>query len=193
MVLKESELDFSGTKAMLVAIISGAVQPDFRWVELASADKLWSYTTNFFAFIYKGLPRINSYEVDVRANMTSQLTNTAFSFVKDMTFIIGKNVIDYLRKYSYLRHLIEKNAESDAQKDFDILIHRDTVHKTYSLFIDNLVDFTEEMVVKLRNYVHVGLFMRFSPFIHDVVDNSTSLLSSFYINVSKHYHGEAYE
>jgi len=69
-LLKESELDFSGTKAMLLSIIQGAVSPgEIKWVELTSADKLWSYTTNFFSFIYKGLPKINSYEVDVRANL----------------------------------------------------------------------------------------------------------------------------
>lgn len=34
------------------------------------------------------------------------LKNVSFSFVKDMTFVICKNVIDFLRKYQYLQFIM---------------------------------------------------------------------------------------
>ena len=59
--------------------------------------------------------------------------------------------------------------------------------------MESLYDFTDEMILKLNNYVENHLFTRFREYIEDIMENCISLLSSFYINVSKHFDGVEYD
>ncbi|CAK87041.1 unnamed protein product (macronuclear) [Paramecium tetraurelia] len=196
-IVKESELDFSETKAVLLQLITGQLRPEIQWVELTSPEKLWTYITNFFQFVYKGMPKINQYEVDWKNNLMNQKNLMLFQFVKDMTFIVAKTLIQYIRNYQYLQHkLVEEKDEQklgQAEKDFNLLISQSQIKRSYSLFYENIIDFIQEINLKLNNYLEKSTFDQIQIYITEIIQNSLSLLSQFYIIVSKHYGGEEYE
>lgn len=68
-LVQEQELDFSETKRMFLDLISGRIHPNISLSELVSAEKIWSYTTSFFKIIYKGMPKINEFTIDLRKNI----------------------------------------------------------------------------------------------------------------------------
>ncbi|KAM3147713.1 hypothetical protein pb186bvf_000041 [Paramecium bursaria] len=188
-ISKESELNFSESKAVLLQLISGQFKPEISLMELSSAEKLWTYTTNFFQFIYKGMPKLNYYEVDWKLNLLNQKDTILFMFVSDMTFIVAKTLLDFTRKYQY----VTQNEQEQAQKDLTVLISVESIKRTYQLFHDNLKDFMYEIILKMNNYLHKNLFMILKEYIKEIIDNSLQILGQFYINVSKHYDGKDYD
>ncbi|CAD8100873.1 unnamed protein product [Paramecium sonneborni] len=196
-IVKESELDFSETKAVLLQLITGQLRPEIQWVELTSPEKLWTYITNFFQFVYKGMPKINQYEVDWKNNLMNQKNLMLFQFVKDMTFIVAKTLIQYIRNYQYLQHKLGEEKDQlklgQAQKDFNLLISQNQIKRSYQLFYENIIDFISEINLKLNNYLDRNTFDQIQIYIKEIIQNSLSLLSQFYIIVSKHYGGEEYE
>lgn len=51
------------------------------------------------------------------------------------------------------------------------------VRKTYHLFYESFVDFSDEIIAKLNNYLDENMFEKFKPSIFDIIENSLSLLS----------------
>ena len=70
---------------------------------------------------------------------------------RDMTFIISKNLIDFIRKYQHLNNLSEELNQVDEQApkktttqeeiDFNMksLMNDVVILKIYNLFVENLV------------------------------------------------------
>lgn len=45
--------------------------------------------------------------------------------------------------------------------DLDVLLQRDNIAKTYVFFVENLFEFTDEMIAKLINYTDLITFEKF--------------------------------
>ena len=70
---------------------------------------------------------------------------------RDMTFIISKNLIDFIRKYQHLNNLSEELNHVDEQApkktttqeeiDFNMksLMNDEVILKIYNLFVENLI------------------------------------------------------
>ena len=70
---------------------------------------------------------------------------------RDMTFIISKNLIDFIRKYQHLNNLSEELNQVDEQApkktttqeeiDFNMksLMNDEVILKIYNLFVENLI------------------------------------------------------
>ena len=70
---------------------------------------------------------------------------------RDMTFIISKNLIDFIRKYQHLNNLSEelnqvdehapKKATTQEEIDFNMksLMNDEVILKIYNLFVENLI------------------------------------------------------
>ena len=101
-LLKEQELDFSETKSVFLDIIHGNISPDINLKDILSPDNFMKYTVNFFKFLYRGLPKLNEFTIDLKQTIKEQIKGIFFNMNKDMTFIISKNLLDFLRKYQSL-------------------------------------------------------------------------------------------
>jgi len=57
--------------------------------------------------IYRGMPKLKEFTVDLRNNMVNQLKQALDNLNKDMTFIIAKNFIDFIKRYNALKEALD--------------------------------------------------------------------------------------
>lgn len=84
---------------LLNDIVSGNIPYTFNLGDLVQADKLWDYASSFFNFLYRGMPKLNDMTIDIKKDIIYQIKNVLNNMNKDITFIISKNLIDFIRKH----------------------------------------------------------------------------------------------
>ena len=215
-LVRETQLDFSETKSTFYELISGNLNSDLS-IQNISKDNIWQYTSSLINFIYKGMPKVNEFTIDLKQNIQQQISNINNRFLKDMSFIISKNICDFIRRHNHLSDLMEKEVESldkiakeeaegkaqdanlkkarksseDAiskiKKDMGTLLLRENVKKNYILFMESLNDMHEEMIGKMNNYLHEDLFLEVAQYVDSIVENVLLLLHQFYIIIAETY------
>lgn len=116
-LIKEQELDFSETKSIFLNILQGQVAPNFSIREI-TPDNILNYTASFFNFIYQGLPKLNEFTIDLKQNIVSQIKTIYQNLNQDMTFIMSKHLIDFIRKYQAIQSQLSC-IQQEAAKEGD--------------------------------------------------------------------------
>lgn len=185
-LVKEQKLDFSETKNTLFELISGNYNEINK-----NKDSSW----NFLGFLSRGMPKVNEYTIDVKKNLTEQINNINNRFLKDMSFIISKNICDFLRKYHYLKNLLKhvNNNEVNLKKDLDQLLNKEYIKKIYNVFLEHFLETIQEIVAKSNNYLDEELFGRVSKYVDAIIENVILLLYQFYIIAAENTNNEDYK
>lgn len=70
--VKEQEIDFTEMKSLITDVQKGELNYLYKG-ENMKAENLWNTTTNFFKILYKGMPKLKEFTVDLKKNMVLQL------------------------------------------------------------------------------------------------------------------------
>ena len=189
-LVKEQKLDFSETKNTLFELISGNYAGNVEGNKPKESSN-W----NILSFLSRGMPKVNEYIIDVKKNLTEQLNQINNRCLKDMSFIISKNICDFLRKYHYLKNLLKhvNNNEVNLKKDLDLLLHKDNIKKIYDVFYESFIETIEEMVSKANNYLDAELFGKVGRYFDAIIENVILLLYQFYIIAAENSNNDNYK
>jgi len=112
-----------------------------------------------------------------------------------MSFIISKNICDFLRKYHYFKNLLKhvNNNEVNLKKDLDNLLHKDNIKKIYEVFYESFIETIEEIVSKANNYLDNELFGKVGRYFDAIIENVILLLYQFYIIAAENSTNEDYK
>ena len=188
-LVKEQKLDFSETKNTLFELISGNYNGNLE------ANRPKENNWNILNFLSRGMPKVNEYIIDVKKNLTEQLNQLNNRCLKDMSFIISKNICDFLRKYHYFKNLLKhvNNNEVNLKKDLDNLLHKDNIKKIYEVFYESFIETIEEIVSKANNYLDNELFGKVGRYFDAIIENVILLLYQFYIIAAENSTNEDYK
>ncbi|EAR90763.1 Sec34 family protein (macronuclear) [Tetrahymena thermophila SB210] len=209
--IKEQELDFTEMKTFISDIQQGKLSHLYKGDNI-KAENLWNTTTNFFKILYKGMPKLKEFTIDLKNSMITQLKQALESLNKDMTFIISKNIIDFIKRYHSFKNCLEEISQNeelpedqahlkkklpftqeDILKDLNTLLDQEVVSRCYHLFIQNCQEFIDEMISKMNNFLEEDLFIVISKNIEEIIENCIELFSQFCIILSKHLKSDQYD
>lgn len=91
LVRTELSLDMQGTNSVLD-----------RVREIERTGSLWDYAREFISVLSSGVPVINELTLDFHEYIATYLNELCQKFLKDMTFVYGKNMIEYLQRLDRL-------------------------------------------------------------------------------------------
>lgn len=188
-LVKEQKLDFSETKNTLFELISG------NYGNSENNIKPKESTWGLLGFLSRGMPKVNEYVIDVKKNLAEQINQINNRFLKDMSFIISKNICDFLRKYHYLKNLLKhvNNNEINLKKDLEALLNKKNIKKIYDVFYENFVETIDEIISKSNNYLDHELFIKVSKYLDAIIENVVLLLYQFYIIVAENTNNDDYK
>ena len=183
-LVKEQKFDFSETKNTIFELIS-----------LGNSEKNVKESWNFMSFLTKGMPKVNEYVIDVKKSLLEQINTINSRFLKDMSFIISKNLCDFLRKYHSLKNLLKHcaNNEFSLKKDLEDMMKKENIKKIYEVFFENFKETVEEIVRKANNFLDCELFAKVAKYLDAIIENVMLLLYQFYIIAAENVSNEEYK
>lgn len=186
-LVKEQKLDFSETKNTLFELISG----NYNGNENKPKENSWGLLN----FLSRGMPKVNEYVIDVKKNLGEQISQINNRFLKDMSFIISKNLCDFLRKYHYLKNLLKhvNNNEINLKRDLENLMSKQNIKKIYEVFYEHFVETVDEIISKSNNYLDNDLFIKVSKYLDAIIENVILLLYQFYIITAENTNNDDYK
>lgn len=153
-------------------------------------------------------------------NVRKHIYTVAERFIKDLGFIISKSLYDFLKRYQYLESLLaeadkaeseprtsagsggETHAEESKPKkkidaegirrEMSSMLKPDTIQKYYQMFIQNVDDVLNDLLVKMKNYLQGQIYDQVCEYVEEIILNMVDNLNDYFILVSKHYEGDQY-
>lgn len=75
-------------------------------------EAVWGYA-KVLSFLYRGMPKVNETTIDVRKNLGEEIKGVTNRYIREMSFIIAKNICDFLRRFHHLKNLRKLASKKD--------------------------------------------------------------------------------
>ena len=76
-------------------------------------EEAWGYA-KVLSFLYRGMPKVNETTIDVRKNLAEEIKGVTNRYIREMSFIIAKNICDFLRRYHSLKNLKKHASKQET-------------------------------------------------------------------------------